>query len=105
MRCSPSTRRPPQRSRSPSRPSAVPLIGSGYRVYVINPRAAARYRERHQVGGGKSDRGDARMLANLVRTDRHNPREVAGDSALDLHVPYCELPLGGQPVGVSGVTW
>ena len=28
-----------------------------------------------------SDSGDARMLANLVRTDRHNHREVAGDSA------------------------
>ena len=63
-------------------PWVAALIGSGYRVYAINPRAAARYRERHQVGGGKSDRGDARMLANLVRTDRHNHREVAGDSAL-----------------------
>ena len=52
-----------------------------HRVYAINPRAASRYRERHQVGGGKSDSGDARMLANLVRTDRHNHREVAGDSA------------------------
>ncbi len=57
------------------------LIGAGYRVYAINPRVAALYRERHQVGGGKSDRGDARMLANLVRTDSHNHREVAGDSA------------------------
>ena len=63
-------------------PWVAALIGSGYRVYAINPRVAARYRERHQVGGGKSDRGDARMLANLVRTDRHNHREVAGDSAL-----------------------
>ncbi len=58
------------------------LIGAGYRVYAINPRVAALYRERHQVGGGKSDRGDARMLANLVRTDSHNHRPVAGDSAL-----------------------
>ena len=58
------------------------LIGAGYRVYAINPRVASLYRERHQVGGGKSDRGDARMLANLVRTDSHNHRPVAGDSAL-----------------------
>jgi Transposase len=28
----------------------------------------------------KSDRGDARMLADLVRTDRHHHRRVAGDS-------------------------
>ena len=62
-------------------PWVAALLGAGYRVYAINPRAASRYRERHQVGGGKSDSGDARMLANLVRTDRHNHRPVAGDSA------------------------
>ena len=62
-------------------PWGAALLGAGYRVYAINPRAASRYRERHQVGGGKSDSGDARMLANLVRTDRHNHRPVAGDSA------------------------
>ena len=28
----------------------------------------------------KSDTGDAWLLADLVRTDRHNHREVAGDS-------------------------
>ena len=37
-------------------------------------------RDRHHVGGAKSDAGDARLLADLVRTDRHNHREVAGDS-------------------------
>ena len=63
-------------------PWVAALIGAGYRVYAINPRVASLYRERHQVGGGKSDRGDARMLANLVRTDSHNHRPVAGDSAL-----------------------
>ena len=56
------------------------LVAAGYRVYAINPRSAARYRERHHVGGAKSDAGDAKLLADLVRTDRHNHREVAGDS-------------------------
>ena len=56
------------------------LLAAGYRVYAINPRSAARYRDRHHVGGAKSDAGDARLLADLVRTDRHNHREVAGDS-------------------------
>ena len=32
--------------------------------------------------GAKSDPGDAKVLADLVRTDRHNHREVAGDSEL-----------------------
>ena len=43
-------------------PWVTALLGAGYLVYAINPRAASRYRERHQVGGGKSDSGDARML-------------------------------------------
>jgi len=56
------------------------LIAAGYRVYAINPLAAARYRDRHQVSGAKSDPGDAKVLADLVRTDRHNHRPIAGDS-------------------------
>ena len=56
------------------------LIGAGYQVYAINPMAVSRYRERHRLGGAKSDRGDAKVLADLVRTDRHNHRPVAGDS-------------------------
>lgn len=42
--------------------------------------SAARYRDRHRVSGAKSDAGDAKLLADLVRTDRHNHRPVAGDS-------------------------
>jgi len=56
------------------------LVGAGYQVYAINPMAAARYRERHHVSGAKSDAADAKLLADLVRTDRHNHRLVAGDS-------------------------
>ena len=56
------------------------LIGAGYQVYAINPKAVSRYRDRHRLGGAKSDRGDAKVLADLVRTDRHNHRRVAGDS-------------------------
>jgi len=56
------------------------LVACGYQVFGINPKAAARYRERHNVGGAKSDKGDAKMLADLVRTDRRNHRQVAGDS-------------------------
>ena len=57
------------------------LIAAGYQVYAINPLAAARYRDRHHVSGAKSDAGDAKLLADLVRTDRHNHGRVAGDSA------------------------
>jgi hypothetical protein len=58
------------------------LIEAGYVVYAINPLAASRYRDRHAVSGAKSDPGDAQVLADLVRTDRHQHREVAADSTL-----------------------
>jgi transposase len=58
------------------------LVGAGYEVYAINPLSVARYRERHGTSGAKSDPGDAKVLADLVRTDRHNHRPVAGDSEL-----------------------
>jgi transposase len=56
------------------------LAAAGYLVWAINPMAAARYRDRHHVSGAKSDAGDAKLLADLVRTDRHNHRQIAGDS-------------------------
>ena len=58
------------------------LVGAGYQLYAINPMAVSRYRERHAVSGAKSDPGDAKVLADLVRTDRHNHRPLAGDSGL-----------------------
>jgi hypothetical protein len=58
------------------------LVEAGYRVYAINPFAVSRYRDRHAVSGAKSDPGDARVLADLVRTDRHQHRPVAADSTL-----------------------
>ncbi len=56
------------------------LVVAGYQVYALNPLAVARYRERHVVSGAKSDPGDAATLADVVRTDRHHHRLVAGDS-------------------------
>ena len=56
------------------------LTAAGYQVYAINPLAVAHYRDRHHVSGAKSDASDAKLLADLVRTDRHNHRPIAGDS-------------------------
>jgi hypothetical protein len=56
------------------------LLGARYRVYALNPLSVARYRERHVTSGSKSDPGDAKVLADVVRTDRHNHREAVGDS-------------------------
>jgi transposase len=62
-------------------PWVAALIAAGYTVYAINPLQASRYRERHGVSGAKSDAGDAHVLADMVRTDSHQLRPVAGDSA------------------------
>jgi transposase len=56
------------------------LLAAGYTVYAVNPRQVARYRERHGTSGAKSDAGDAHALADMVRTDAHQLRAVAGDS-------------------------
>jgi transposase len=56
------------------------LSAAGYQVFAVNPMAVARYRDRHHVSGAKSDASDAKLLADLVRTDRHNHRRIAGDS-------------------------
>ena len=58
------------------------LVASGYAVHAVNPLSVDRYRDRHRTSGAKSDPGDAKVLADLVRTDRHLHREVAGDSEL-----------------------
>jgi transposase len=56
------------------------LLAAGYQLYAINPLAASRYRDRHTTSRSKSDPGDAKMLADLVRTDRHNHRRLEPDS-------------------------
>src|SRR5258705_11664007 len=56
------------------------LMAAGYQVFAVNPLSTSRYRDRHAVSGAKSDPGDAKVLADLVRTDRHNHRRAAGDS-------------------------
>jgi len=57
------------------------LTAAGYQVFAVNPLAAARYRDRHHVSGAKSDASDAKLLADLVRTDRHNHRPIAADTS------------------------
>ena len=56
------------------------LVAAGYLVYPVNPVQAARFRERLAVSGAKSDAADAHMLADMVRTDSHQLRAIAGDS-------------------------
>jgi hypothetical protein len=63
-------------------PWVAALVAAGYRVFAVNPMQVARYRERGCTSGAKSDAGDAHVLADMVRTDAHQLRPVAGDTAL-----------------------
>lgn len=63
-------------------PWVLALIAAGYQVFAINPLQVARYRERRTVSGAKSNAGDTLTLADMVRTDSHQLRPVAGDSDL-----------------------
>jgi transposase len=58
------------------------LRATGRKVYPVNPMAVARYRDRHSVAGRKSDKGDASVLANILRTDLHAHRPLPADSEL-----------------------
>ena len=58
------------------------LRATGRRVYPVNPMSVARYRDRHSVAGRKSDKGDAAVLANVLRTDLHAHRPLPADSEL-----------------------
>lgn len=58
------------------------LQATGFEVFAINPRAAARYRERLGQAGVKTDPRDARVLADILRTDRHLHRALPHDSEL-----------------------
>ena len=64
----------------------VALAAAGFTVYPINPRALARYRERHGQAGAKSDPADAVALANVLRTDRHVHRPLPAISDQGLAV-------------------
>ncbi|MGW2964109.1 IS110 family transposase [Streptomyces sp. NPDC001220] len=58
------------------------LRATGRKVYAINPLAAARYRDRGSVSRAKSDAADARVLANILRTDIRTHRPLPADSEL-----------------------
>lgn len=47
------------------------LLDQHYQVYVIPGKAVDRYRDRHRQSRSASDKSDAVVLADVLRTDRH----------------------------------
>ncbi|MFJ5221238.1 IS110 family transposase [Streptomyces sp. NPDC088354] len=58
------------------------LRATGRPVYAINPLTAARYRDRYALTRKKSDHLDAKVLANILRTDPAEHRPLPTDSEL-----------------------
>jgi len=70
---------PPTLAVAIERPSGVlidMLLEAGYRVVPIHPNAVKAIRPRYSAGGGKSDPGDAFLLADLLRADGHHFRPL-----------------------------
>lgn len=55
------------------------LLAAGLRVYAMHPNQVKAARARFRACGGKSDRFDAMVLAELARTDHHRFRPLEGD--------------------------
>lgn len=55
------------------------LVAAGLGVYALHPNQVKAARARFRTAGGKSDRFDAFVLAELARTDHHRFRPLEGD--------------------------
>lgn len=53
------------------------LVRAGHPVVPIHPNVVKASRPRYRAAGGKDDRGDAYLLADLLRTDGHRFRRLA----------------------------
>lgn len=65
-----------------SPPLVSQLRRAGYDVRLVHPLTAARFRDGQSPGRGKSDRGDAAMLANLLRLEGGRQRSLPALSEL-----------------------
>ena len=57
------------------------LVEAGHPVVPIHPNVVKACRPRYRAAGGKSDPGDAAMLADILRTDGHRFRPLQPASA------------------------
>jgi transposase len=53
------------------------LVGAGHPIAPIHPNVVKACRPRYRAAGGKSDPGDAYMLADILRTDGHRFRPLS----------------------------
>ncbi len=64
----------------PDGPVVDALLAAGLEVVVVTSRSVKALRERYGTSGNKSDRSDAYVLADCLRTDGHRWRSLEPDS-------------------------
>lgn len=64
----------------PDGPVVEALLGAAIEVVVVTPRKMKELRSRYSTSGAKSDRSDAYVLADVLRTDGHRFRTLEPDS-------------------------
>ncbi|MDQ3146306.1 MAG: IS110 family transposase, partial [Actinomycetota bacterium] len=64
----------------PDGPVVDTLLGTGLEVVVVASRSVKALRERYGTSGNKSDRSDAFVLADCLRTDGHRWSSLEPDS-------------------------
>jgi transposase len=64
----------------PDGPAVDALLDAGLEVVVVASRSVKALRERYGTSGNKSDRSDAYLLADCLRTDGHRWRSLEPDS-------------------------
>lgn len=56
------------------------LVDTGHPIIPIHPNIAKASRSRYRAAGGKNDRGDSYLLADVLRTDGHRFRRLLPQS-------------------------
>jgi transposase len=56
------------------------LVSAGHPVVPVHPNVVKACRPRYRAAGGKNDRGDAYLLADVLRTDGHRFRSLTPQS-------------------------
>jgi len=80
------------------------LVAAGFRLVPIHPNALKATRPRYAAAPGKSDPGDAYILADLLRTDGHRfrPLRPPADSTRALRAAALLARLRAAPRGYAG---
>lgn len=91
-------------------PRVTRIEPAGHRPRRIchQPHATAPYRDRHTVSRKKSDAQDAAVLANILRTDRHEHRPMPADSELARGITAscpCSFELRKRWSGIPAQSW